>query len=180
MRRWSWIIGLGSVIDLAGEGTRSALLSNVGAAGALASDEERLRSSELQFRTDYKGRANPRKHASSTGVEPEPLEVPAGATVTIRVDTYDDFREIARAVMDGESVFVDLRYTDEQIAKRCVDFAAGLVFGLRGTIARVSRATFLLTPANSAFEVPPQSSHQGYDQPAGQVGWVIRDAGRSA
>jgi cell division inhibitor SepF len=33
-------------------------------------------------------------------------------------------------------------------AKRLVDFAAGLVFGLHGTIERVTNKVFLLSPAN--------------------------------
>ena len=37
---------------------------------------------------------------------------------------------------------------DDSDAKRIVDFAAGLVFGLRGTIERVTNKVFLLSPAN--------------------------------
>ena len=33
-------------------------------------------------------------------------------------------------------------------AKRVVDFAAGLIFGLRGSIERVATRVFLLTPAD--------------------------------
>jgi len=33
-------------------------------------------------------------------------------------------------------------------AKRLVDFAAGLIFGLRGSIERVTNKVFLLSPAN--------------------------------
>ena len=33
-------------------------------------------------------------------------------------------------------------------AKRLVDFAAGLIFGLRGSIDRVTNRVFLLSPAN--------------------------------
>jgi cell division inhibitor SepF len=37
---------------------------------------------------------------------------------------------------------------DEGDARRLVDFAAGLAFGLRGTIERVTNRVFLLSPAN--------------------------------
>jgi len=37
---------------------------------------------------------------------------------------------------------------DESDAKRLVDFAAGLVFGLRGSFDRVTNRVFLLSPAN--------------------------------
>ena len=37
---------------------------------------------------------------------------------------------------------------DDSDAKRIVDFAAGLIFGLRGSIERVTNKVFLLSPAN--------------------------------
>jgi cell division inhibitor SepF len=37
---------------------------------------------------------------------------------------------------------------DDSDAKRLVDFAAGLVFALHGTIERVTSKVFLLSPAN--------------------------------
>ena len=37
---------------------------------------------------------------------------------------------------------------DDADAKRLVDFSAGLVFGLHGSIERVTQKVFLLTPAN--------------------------------
>ena len=37
---------------------------------------------------------------------------------------------------------------DESERKRLVDFASGLVFGLHGSIERVTSKVFLLTPAN--------------------------------
>jgi cell division inhibitor SepF len=37
---------------------------------------------------------------------------------------------------------------DDADAKRLVDFAAGLVFGLHGTIERVTSKVFLLSPAH--------------------------------
>jgi len=37
---------------------------------------------------------------------------------------------------------------DDSDAKRLVDFAAGLSFGLRGTIERVTNKVFLLSPQN--------------------------------
>jgi cell division inhibitor SepF len=37
---------------------------------------------------------------------------------------------------------------DDNDAKRLVDFAAGLVFSVRGTIERVTNKVFLLSPPN--------------------------------
>jgi cell division inhibitor SepF len=43
---------------------------------------------------------------------------------------------------------MNLGEMDEGDAKRLVDFAAGLVFGMRGTIERISAKVFLLSPAS--------------------------------
>jgi len=43
---------------------------------------------------------------------------------------------------------MNLTEMDEADAKRLVDFAAGLAFGLRGTIERVTNRVFLLSPNN--------------------------------
>jgi cell division inhibitor SepF len=43
---------------------------------------------------------------------------------------------------------MNLSEMDDGDAKRIVDFAAGLVFGLRGTIERVTQKVFLLSPVN--------------------------------
>ncbi|CAM5418335.1 Cell division protein SepF OS=Streptomyces violarus OX=67380 GN=sepF PE=3 SV=1 [Streptomyces violarus] len=44
---------------------------------------------------------------------------------------------------------MNLTAMDAADAERVVDFAAGLIFGLRGSIERVSTRVFLLTPANT-------------------------------
>ena len=56
-------------------------------------------------------------------------------------------------------MIMNLSDMDDSDAKRLVDFAAGLVFGLRGTIERVTNKVFLLSPAN----VDGDSRGQGAD-----------------
>jgi cell division inhibitor SepF len=43
---------------------------------------------------------------------------------------------------------MNLSDMDDSDAKRLVDFAAGLVFGLHGSIERVTSKVFLLSPAH--------------------------------
>ena len=43
---------------------------------------------------------------------------------------------------------MNLTEMDDADAKRLVDFAAGLVFGLHGAIERVTAKVFLLSPAH--------------------------------
>jgi cell division inhibitor SepF len=49
---------------------------------------------------------------------------------------------------------MNLTDMDDADAKRLVDFSAGLVFGLHGSIERVTSKVFLLSPANVEVATP--------------------------
>ena len=67
---------------------------------------------------------------------------------TIHPRSYNDARRIGEDYRDGVPVIMNLSELDDQDAKRIIDFAAGLVFGLRGSIERITNKVFLLSPAN--------------------------------
>ncbi len=62
--------------------------------------------------------------------------------------SYNDARRIGEDFRDGVPVIMNLSELDDPDAKRIIDFAAGLVFGLRGSIERITNKVFLLSPAN--------------------------------
>jgi cell division inhibitor SepF len=68
---------------------------------------------------------------------------------TVTPDSFRDARAIGELSREGVPVIVNLTAMEATDAKRVVDFAAGLTFGLRGTIERVANRVFLLTPANT-------------------------------
>jgi cell division inhibitor SepF len=67
---------------------------------------------------------------------------------TLHPTTYREARTIGERFRDGVPVIINLTEMDEPDARRLVDFAAGLTFGLRGSIERVTNRVFLLSPAN--------------------------------
>lgn len=67
---------------------------------------------------------------------------------TLHPLTFNDARTIGENFRDGVPVILNLTEMGEADAKRLVDFAAGLAFGLRGTMERVTNRVFLLSPAN--------------------------------
>lgn len=67
-------------------------------------------------------------------------------TVTPR--TYNDARSVGEHYRSGVPVIMNLSEIDDDDAKRLVDFAAGLVFAVHGTINRVTSKVFLLSPEN--------------------------------
>ena len=65
---------------------------------------------------------------------------------TIHPRTYNEAKTIGENFRDGVPVIMNLTDMSDADAKRLVDFAAGLVFGLRGSIERVTSKVFLLSP----------------------------------
>jgi len=65
---------------------------------------------------------------------------------TIHPRSYNDARVIGEAFRGGTPVIINLSDMSDGDAKRLVDFSAGLIFGLRGGIERVTSKVFLLSP----------------------------------
>jgi cell division inhibitor SepF len=61
---------------------------------------------------------------------------------------FNEARDIGERFRDGIPVIMNLQGADDSIARRLVDFASGLVFGLDGKIEMVASRVYLLTPAN--------------------------------
>lgn len=72
---------------------------------------------------------------------------------TIHPRTYNEAKVIGEAFRSGTPVIMNLGDMADADAKRLVDFAAGLVFGLHGAIEKVTSKVFLLSPSH--VEVAP-------------------------
>lgn len=86
---------------------------------------------------------------------------------TIHPRTYNEAKTIGEAFREGTPVIMNLTDLDDSDAKRLVDFAAGLVFGLHGAIERVTSKVFLLSPAHveiTAEEKEPVASPGFFNQ----------------
>ena len=124
---------------------------------------------------DFRGDLLPERHGERTDDDPEPerrapvtpinrghvgrvVQMPEPPPElhrisTIHPRTYNEAKTIGEAFRAGTPVIMNLSDMDDADAKRLVDFAAGLVFGLRGAIERVTSKVFLLSPCN--VEVTP-------------------------
>jgi cell division inhibitor SepF len=67
---------------------------------------------------------------------------------TLHPRNYNEARTIGEHFREGIPVIMNLSEMDDSDAKRLVDFSAGLVFAVRGTIERVTNKVFLLSPPN--------------------------------
>ena len=77
-----------------------------------------------------------------------PAEADISRIITVHPRTYNEARTIGEHFRDGVPVIMNLSEMEDADAKRLVDFAAGLIFGLRGTIERITSKVFLLSPHN--------------------------------
>ena len=66
---------------------------------------------------------------------------------TVHPRSYNDAKSVGESFRDGTPVIMGLSDLAEAEAKRLVDFAAGLVYALHGSIERVTATVFLLTPS---------------------------------
>jgi cell division inhibitor SepF len=81
----------------------------------------------------------------------EVREEPASSSYQITAlhpRTYNEARTIGEHFRNNTPVIMNLSDMDDADAKRLVDFAAGLTFGLHGRIERVTAKVFLLSPQN--------------------------------
>ncbi len=81
-------------------------------------------------------------------VAPAPRTADISRIITVHPRTYNEARTIGENFRDGVPVIMNLSEMEDVDAKRLVDFAAGLIFGLRGSIERITSKVFLLSPQN--------------------------------
>ena len=94
-------------------------------------------------RADYGG------YVTEQPLEPvPPRQVELARITTLHPRTYNEARTIGEHFREGTPVIMNLTEMVDSDARRLVDFAAGLIFGLRGSIDKVTNKVFLLSPAN--------------------------------
>jgi cell division inhibitor SepF len=106
-------------------------------------------------RTDVEPAARPvsnlnerRRPASTPAQNPAGAIAPMSRITTLHPRTYNEARVIGENFRDGVPVIMNLSEMADGDAKRLVDFAAGLVFSVHGSIERVTNKVFLLSPPN--------------------------------
>ncbi len=93
-------------------------------------------------------RRRPGSTMEAQGPRPSTTFAAMSRITTLHPRTYNEARVIGENFRDGVPVIMNLSEMDDTDAKRLVDFAAGLVFSVRGTIERVTNKVFLLSPPN--------------------------------
>lgn len=103
-------------------------------------------------RRDAPAPAVGRSRGASSRSTPTPARrtAPPGQSVAgvgvVQPRTFNDAQKIADQFKQGAPVIVNFQTTDGDLAKRLIDFASGLTYGVDGSMSRIADKVFLLTP----------------------------------
>lgn len=74
-------------------------------------------------------------------------QIPSAKFHLVNPGAFNDAQEVGDKFRDGFSVIMNLQAADVELARRLVDFASGLAYGLAGSMQPVADRVFLITPA---------------------------------
>ena len=95
-----------------------------------------------------------------------PITVTPNAKPNVVVPTsFDQAQEVADTFKRNQPVIVNLQAADRDLARRLIDFASGLCYGLAGQMEKVANQVYLLTPSNVevSAEERRRLHERGYD-----------------
>lgn len=78
----------------------------------------------------------------------EPQQADLNRIIFISPKTFNEARSIGENYRDGFPVIINLTFMEHDQARRIIDFASGLIFGLKGSIEKVDAGIFLMSPEN--------------------------------
>lgn len=71
---------------------------------------------------------------------------------------FGDAQEIGDRLRENQPVIITISEVEAELARRLIDFCSGATYVLGGTMERVAKNVFLLTPAN--VEVPSEEKQR--------------------
>ncbi len=78
----------------------------------------------------------------------QPVSVSQVRMHMIEPKSFNDAEQVGQKFKSDIPVIINLQLADAELAKRLIDFASGLTYGLDGGIQRVADKVFMLTPHN--------------------------------
>ena len=98
-------------------------------------------------------RVLPATAAAPDGSRPRGVVRPLPTTATARPQvvspkSFNDAQEVGDLFKRRQPVILNLQNLDRDLARRLLDFASGVAYGLAGTVERVASHVYLITPAD--------------------------------
>ena len=108
-------------------------------------------------RPDGGGTATLTRPTVVRSVEPVHEPVPVRVHIIEPVE-FGDAQEVGDRLKENQPVIITLSDVDAELARRLIDFCSGATYVLGGSMERVAKSVFLLTPSN--VEVPPEEKQR--------------------
>ena len=89
-------------------------------------------------RDDSSVQPRPQRNGRSAAAGNEPS--------TVKPRRFDQAQEVADRFKEGNPVIMNLEGSDREVARRLIDFASGLCYGLDGSMEKVANGVYLLKP----------------------------------
>ena len=88
---------------------------------------------------------------------------------TIRPKNFDHAQEVANSLRDKIPVIINFEETDNETAKRIIDFISGTVYALNGDIKKVSQKVFVCAPNSVTVTYTEEDS-----KVTGNIPWLTK------
>jgi cell division inhibitor SepF len=98
----------------------------------------------------------------SRGAVVRPLPVGGSKPVVVGPSSFNDAQEVADRFKVNVPVILNLQGVERDLARRIIDFASGLCYGLGGQMERVANHVYLLTPSD--VEVSPEERRRLHER----------------
>lgn len=81
------------------------------------------------------------------------MDISCGSSAAIELkvvkpESYSNVTEIADHLLNHRTVVLNLESTNREIAKRLIDFLAGVAYSINGQLRNVANNTYIITPCN--------------------------------
>ncbi len=95
--------------------------------------------------------ARRKEERDDSGVQPRPQRTGrttpgSNEPATVKPRRFDQAQEVADKFKEGNPVIMNLEGSDREVARRLIDFASGLCYGLDGSMEKVANGVYLLKP----------------------------------
>jgi cell division inhibitor SepF len=89
-----------------------------------------------------------RQSAQTQGMDISGTDSTSLELKVVRPENYASVTEIADHLLNNNTVVLNLEATNREVAKRLIDFLAGVAYSIGGQLKNVSNNTYIITPRN--------------------------------
>lgn len=110
--------------------------------------EEREARNQSQTRSEEANKNNTTNNNGSSHVINANVMI---QVVLVRPEVFTDAKQIADHLLKGKTVVLNLETANAENKRRIIDFIAGVTYAKSGSIKKVAKCTYIVTPQNVGF-----------------------------